>query len=193
MIQLWKQLIWWVPAPFQAGTDTSFPAPSCSWLRAHGPVSYHDALHDKDYPGAGKILQDLDLEPTAEIESAEAETLPGAIGVRGLLILSGQCFPYHLTPNDLKKTVFKSWNAAKLKLNIGKWMLDQAVELPLDIFCVIIAEKKVAKMLVCLCLVPDEEQEQKWRRVGLCHWDGLIGGVARYAGDEPSKGTFIIV
>jgi hypothetical protein len=75
--------------------------------------------------------------------------------------------------NDLKKSVYKSWNSASLHLNTGKWVLDRAAELPLNLECVIIAEDSVAKMLVLLCLVPDEQDPRAWKRVALCHWDGL--------------------
>jgi hypothetical protein len=72
-------------------------------------------------------------------------------------------------------------------------MLDVPQELPLDIHCLIVAEDTVAKMLVCLCIVPDEENDGKWRRIGLCHWDGLAWQVPSFVGTEPEIRTFTLV
>jgi hypothetical protein len=147
-----------------------FKAPSWSWLRATGPVYYHNATHSSKSPAVPEQHKSTDLKPFTRIVSVESTTLPGTASICGTLTISGLSFRYHLTANDLKELIFKSWNARKLDLNIGRWMLDRPAELPLGLECVIIAEDTVAKMLVCLCIVP---HEGKRRRIGLCHWDSL--------------------
>lgn len=123
----------------------------------------------------------------------ETETLQGTVGIIGTLSLSGVSFRYQLTKNDMKKPIFKRWNASKLNLNPGKWLLDDAATFPIDIHCLIIAEGTAKKMLICLCLVQDEREPDKWRRMGLCHWDGLLWQVSKYAGRQPVEEVFQIV
>lgn len=194
--QLWRQLIWWVVKPSLTNTtssDAPFIAPSWSWLSAHAPVFYHNALRSNDPQRDAGAHKFTDLEPQTKIILAESKTQPGATGLIGSLIISGPSFNYHLTANDMKKPVFKSWNAAKLKLNTGIWLLDRTLKLPLDIQCVIMAEDNVAKMLVCLCLVPDEDTDGQWKRIGLCHWDGLAWQVPKFVGMELEERYYVIV
>ena len=72
-------------------------------------------------------------------------------------------------------------------------MLDRPLSLPLDMECIIIAEETREKMLVCLCVIPEVEETGKWRRVGLCHWDGLAWQVGKYIREEPEKKDFVII
>ncbi|KAH7398502.1 heterokaryon incompatibility protein-domain-containing protein [Pyrenochaeta sp. MPI-SDFR-AT-0127] len=194
--QLWKQLVWWMPGPevsIATSSDETFVAPSWSWLSVHAPVFYHNALRSKDPQRDAGAHKFTDLEPLAKIIFAESETRSGVAGILGSLIMSGPSFSYHLTSNDLKKPVHKSWNAAKLKLNTGIWLLDRPLKLPVNIQCVVMAEDNVAKMLVCLCLVPDEDMEGQWKRIGLCHWDGLAWQVPKFVGMELEERYFTIV
>jgi hypothetical protein len=138
-------------------------------------------------------LNFTDLEARINIDGIDTETFPDASGISGFMVITGPSFRYRVTPNDLKKPGVKRFNASKWKLNAGKWLFDCPVELPLDVHCLIIAEDNVAKALVCLCLVPDEEQSDMWKRIGLCHWDGLEWQVAKFAGREPWEMTFTIV
>ncbi|KAH7082470.1 hypothetical protein FB567DRAFT_500481 [Paraphoma chrysanthemicola] len=203
-ILFWRQLIWWIqdiPAPPQNSAGASFPAPTWSWLRSQAPVFYHNSLAAEDNlrRRAGQVDCRLpttdkfnDLESFVNVESIDTSMHPGAIGVQGTLTISGPAFPYRLTTNDLKKTGVKRFHASKWQLNTGKWLLDRITELPLEIHCIIVAEDTAAKMLVCLCLVLDDSPD-RWRRVGLCHWDGLIWQVAKFVGKEPEEMTFTIV
>jgi hypothetical protein len=125
--------------------------------------------------------------------SAEISAASSANHIHGMLIIRGPSFSYRLTANDLKKTVYKSWNTATLHLNTGRWMLDGETEIPLNLECVIIAEDSVAKMLVLICLVQDEQDNGTWKRVGLCHWDGLAWQVPKYIGMDTEENTFVIV
>jgi hypothetical protein len=72
-------------------------------------------------------------------------------------------------------------------------MLDRATDLPLDVHCLIVAEDVVAKLLVCLCVVPDSKEIGKWKRIGLCHWDGLEWQVPSFTGTTPESRTFTII
>jgi hypothetical protein len=112
-------------------------------------------------------------------------TFPDASDIFGFMVITGPSFRHCLTPNDLKKPGLKRFHASKWKPNPGKWLLDHPVKLPLNLHCLIIAEDNVAKALVCVCLVPDEAQGDKWKRIGLCHWDGLKWQVAKFAGMQP--------
>lgn len=200
--QLWRQLLWWTTQPVvnsAPSTGPQFSAPSWSWLSIGRPVAYHDSLAD-DGPMPGKSTSAsqrvisrnfTDLEEHIKIISVD--TMPAALGLRGSLVVSGPSFRYRLTKNDLKKPVFKRWNAAKLNLNPGKWLLDRAIDLPLELHCVIVAEDTAKKMLICMCLVPDELQSDSWRRVGLCHWEGLLWQVGRWVGTGPKEMVFTIV
>ncbi len=203
--QLWKQLIWWTskpspkkPSNSQGDKENAFSAPSWSWLAAHTPLHYHNSLSSDGNNKSGSSdasfsahkFTDLDL--CAEIISAKSSLVEGASTITGHLVISGPSFPYRLTKNDLKKTIHKRWNAASLKLNVGNWLLDYQLKLPLAIHCVIIAEDAVAKVLICLCLVPDEFMESQWKRVGLCHWDGLAWQVSKYIGRDAETRTFTI-
>ncbi|KAH7070765.1 heterokaryon incompatibility protein-domain-containing protein [Paraphoma chrysanthemicola] len=202
--QLWRQLIWWVQEKLTSPLGiavASFPAPTWSWLGTRSPVLYYNSLAaehrlwkrtvqmDHRIPATEKFT---DLEPFIKVDSVETTTLPGAIGVQGTLTISGPAFRYRLTTNDRKKTAAKIFNASKWKLNTGKWLLDLTTELPLELHCIIVAEDTAAKMLVCMCLVPDN-LPSRWRRIGICHWDGLKWQVAKYVGKEPEEMTFIIV
>lgn len=194
--QLWKQLIWWVAKPYKstiANSEMLFTAPSWSWLNTHGPVYYHNAVHSQNSTEYYEKHKFMDLEPFIRVVSVEVDISPDATTIHGSLTVCGPSFRYHLTANDLQKPGVKSWNARKLKLNTGMWMLDRPLQFPVEIHCVIMAEDTVAKMLVCLCLVQDEGQVDKWKRIGLCHWDGLAWQVRKYVGHEPKDRVFIVV
>jgi hypothetical protein len=191
---LWLQLTWWIHAPNSSDTTTNaFPAPSWSWLGVQERIYYHNSLLG-DHPEKNAVAHKFtDLRPFYFlINHIESELLPSSTGVMGTMTVTAKCFPYRLTKNDLKKPVYKRWNRAQLKLNTGRWMLDKPVQPPLDIHCLIIAEDTVAKLLVCLCIVPDENQGDKWRRIGLCHWDGLEWQVPSFVGAEPKTRTFTL-
>ena len=118
--------------------------------------------------------RNTELRPFAfELKSVESQQVPGATGVTGTMVVSAQCFAYRLTAMDLKRPIYRRWNKAKLELNTGKWMLDRHVELPLDVHCLVVAEETAAKLLVCLCVAPSGDECGVWKRIGLCHWEGL--------------------
>jgi hypothetical protein len=192
---LWLQLTWWMHAPESSDTTTNgFPAPSWSWLGVQRRIYYHNSLIG-DHPEKNAVahkLTELRLSHFS-IDHVGSEQLPGTTGIVGTMTVSAKTFSYRLTKNDLKKPVYKRWNQTKLKLNTGRWMLDGSVQLPLDIHCLIVAEDQIAKLLVCLCVVPDKEQKDKWRRIGLCHWDGLDWQVQSFVGTEPETRTFTLL
>jgi hypothetical protein len=194
---LWLQLTWWTHASKSSDRTHGFPAPSWSWLSVQDRVYYHNSLLGEG-PETGAVAHKFtDLRPFYfTIDHVESEELPGNTGntgIIGTITVTAKCFPYRLTDKDLKKILYKRWNRSTLKLNTGRWMLDVPQELPLDIHCLIVAEDTVAKMLVCLCIVPDEAHDGKWRRIGLCHWDGLAWQVPSFVGTEPETRTFTLV
>ena len=197
---MWRQLIWWKARPQPASVSqhqSLFPAPTWSWLGSDGPVFYHTTLISKAHSSSIKAptatnSSSADLEQHMKILSVNATIRPGTMGVDGYLVVSGPSFRYRLTANDLKKPMTKRLNAGKWNLNAANWLLDRCVEMPVEVHCVIVGEDVVAKMLVCLCLVPHEHTGQ-WQRVGLCHWDGLTWQVANFAGKELEEMEFTIV
>jgi hypothetical protein len=196
--QLWRQLTYWMTAQdaesYSHHPKNTFLAPSWSWLSAHARLYYHNSLLGENPQKETVSHKFTDLQPYYfDMEAVDAQQLPDAKGVTGTMIVTAQSFPYRITANDMKKPVFKRWNKAKLKINTGRWMLDRPVQLPLEVQCLIIAEDTIAKLLVCICVVPDEEQGDRWRRIGLCHWDGLAWQVPSYVGKEPKKRRFMIV
>jgi hypothetical protein len=192
---LWLQLTWWMQAPDSSANITiGFPAPSWSWLSVRKRIYYHNSLLGEQPEQNAVTHKFTDLRAFHFlINHVQSEQLRGTSGIIGTMTVSAKTFLYRLTKNDLKKPVYKRWNQAKLKLNTGRWLLDAPVQLPLDIHCLIIAEDQVAKLLVCLCIVPDEEQKDKWRRIGLCHWDGLEWQVQSFVGTEPETRTFTLL
>jgi hypothetical protein len=189
---LWVQLTWWTCA--SENTTNGFPAPSWSWLSVQERVYYHNSLLGERPEIDAPALKFTDLRPFYfVVDNVESEQLPGNAGIIGAMSVTAKCFPYRLTDKDMKKLLHKRWNRSALKLNTGRWMLDAAQELPLDIHCLIVAEDTVAKMLVCLCIVPDKEQIGMWRRIGLCHWDGLAWQIPSFVGAEPEIRTLTIV
>jgi hypothetical protein len=193
--QLWRQLTWWTDTS-DSGDEASivFPAPSWSWLSVQKRVYYHNSLLG-EYPPKDTMLHkftDLQLS-SFSIHNVHTEQLPGSTGVIGTLGVTARCFSYRLTNIDMKKVAWKRWKRKSLKLNTGRWMLDAPAELPLDVHCLIVAEETVAKMLVCLCIVPDKEQDGMWRRAGLCHWDGLVWQIPSYVGTELETRTFTLI
>ena len=94
--------------------------------------------------------------------------MPDARSVTGSMIISGASLPYRLTMKHLENSGLKRFNASKWKLNTGKWLLDGTLELPQEVYCIVVAKDSVAKVLVCLCLV-QLERDNQWRRVDLCH------------------------
>jgi hypothetical protein len=192
---LWLQLTWWMNASTAGhGTTNGFPAPSWSWLSTQERVYYHNSLLGEHPETQAAAYNFAGLQPFHFIiDNVESEQLPGATGTVGAMTFTAKCFPYRLVTNDLKKPVYKRWNRKTLKLNTGRWLLDVPVELPLDIHCVIVAEDTVAKLLVCLCIVPVDGQGDTWRRIGLCHWDGLDCQVPSFIGKAPETRTFTLV
>lgn len=192
---LWRQLTWWI----QDSTATQSnigqgPAPSWSWLAVSKRVYYHNSLLGESPAEHAVEHKFTELHPYSfMIDHVESKELSGILGVTGTLTVTVKCFPYRLTAMDLKKPVYKRWNQARLKLNTGRWMLDHTIQLPVDLQCLIVAEDAVAKMAVCLCIVPDEEQHGKWKRIGLCHWDGLAWQIPSFTGTTPETGTFTII
>ena len=127
------------------------------------------------------------------IDHVESKPLPGISGITGIMDVTAKSFLYRLIAMDLKKPVYKRWHQARLKLNTGLWMLDRPLQLPVDLQCWIMAEDAVAKMVAYLCIVPDGEQEDKWKRIGLCYWDGLAWQIPSFTGIAPETRTFTIV
>ncbi|KAJ4301364.1 MAP kinase kinase (MEK) [Kalmusia sp. IMI 367209] len=148
---LWSQLIWWKnSASERTGSndkDLGFVAPSWSWLSSDSPVFYHNTLH------AAKSEQNHDfteLISSVSIDAINAGSAPGQVGICSHLTLTGPCFWYRLTNDDLYRPVaWKQWNKSKLKINPGRWMLDFQTETPLDVRCIVMAEDEVAKLLDC--------------------------------------------
>jgi hypothetical protein len=190
--QIWRQLIWWTqsPVPFQQ----SFLAPTWSWLGISGRVYYHNSLLGEDPQQDTVIHKFTDIQQfDFMVDQVEIQDLPGATGVVGHITITAKSFPYRLTVTDLKKPVYKRWNSATLRINTGRWLLDRPMDLPMDLHCIIVAEDPVAKLLVCLCVVPDDEHGKKWKRIGLCHWDGLAWQVPAFIGTSPETQTFMLV
>ncbi|KAF2129390.1 HET-domain-containing protein [Dothidotthia symphoricarpi CBS 119687] len=194
---LWYQLTWWMDlspkTSRQQVPDPTFLAPSWSWLSAPRALYYHNSLRDKDFTVGTGSHTFTELRPMLKIVSASSETSIRGTSITGTLVISGLSFDYRLTANDLKTPFWKRWNKTKIFLNPGRWLLDRVVETPSNVRCVVVAEDDVDKLLVCLCLVPDENHHGQWKRVGICHWDGLVWQVAKFAGAEPEPGTFTIV
>lgn len=179
--QLWRQLLWWSRQPSQVGDD--FPVPSWSWFSAKGRVYFHNSLPGENPPNETETHKFTNLRPfeAFRIDHIETEDLPGNIGVTGTMVVTAQSFPYCITSMDAKKAAHKRWHRAKLGLNTGRWMLDRQTDLPLDVQCIIVAQDTDAKLLVCLCVVEVDRQEGLWKRVGLCHWEGLAWQIPTYA------------
>ncbi|OAK94757.1 hypothetical protein IQ06DRAFT_81513 [Phaeosphaeriaceae sp. SRC1lsM3a] len=191
----WRQLTWWIDKPAQSYTGESpYSAPSWSWLAVSQRVYYHNSLlvdHPKEQAVAHKFTE---FRPYSfMLDHVESEQLPGNSGVTGAMKVTAKAFSYHLTAVDLKKPVYKRWHQARLKLNTGRWMLYRTIHLPVNLQCLIVAEEAVAKMVVCICAVPDEKQPDKWIRVGLCHWDGLAWQIPSFTSQTPETGTFTII
>ncbi|KAH7401142.1 heterokaryon incompatibility protein-domain-containing protein [Phaeosphaeria sp. MPI-PUGE-AT-0046c] len=191
--QLWRQLTWWM-GPTTAADQDDFPAPSWSWLSVTKRVHYHNSLLGEPPEHDAVAHRYTDLRSFSFIvDRVESRLLDGTSGVTGSMTVTGKSFPYRLTQMDLKKPVHRRWHAVRLKLNTGRWMLDRPVEVPLDIQCLIVAEDAATKSLVCLCIVPDAERAGMWRRVGLCHWDGLSWQISTFISATPETRTFTLV
>lgn len=193
--QLWQQLIWWTDTTTPPLRENSgFTAPSWSWLSVQERVYYHNSLPGDRPPQDALQHKFTDLESYCfNIDSAEAWPLPDKVGLMGRLVVTAQFFSYYLTASDLITPVRKRWEKAKLKLNTGRWMFDRPVEVPLDVHCLIVAEDNVAKILVCLVILPEGVGGDTWRRIGLCHWDGLAWQIPSFVGVTPETRTFALV
>lgn len=209
--KLWKQLLWWTGDPSPVVTDNppqfSFAAPSWSWLSATTPLYYQRSVASEAPQSGTHPGHAFDMDNLAQltyISDVHSEALSTGNGVRGSLTMVGPSFPYRLTANDLKTPGFKSFHAAKLKLNTGNWMLDVALDLPLDIQCVVMCEDTGAKMLILMCLIGCDElrddakvaqggESGLYKRIGLCHWIGQLWQVPKFIGSEPEKQTFTII
>lgn len=193
---LWSQLLWWqdiTSSPQSEAQHSDFSAPSWSWLNTNSPVFYHSSLQDLSSDQNFKFAE---LQQVASIESFETEIIARDSCITGKLILTGPCFDYQLTFNDLKKPVWKRWNQKKFRLNTGRWWLEKPVDLPLDITCIIMAKDEVAKALVCLCLVSsvvENERTMVYKRIGLCHWEGLEYQVVNYVPSGIEERTVTVV
>lgn len=191
--QLWRQLTWWTESPL-ISTQAGFSAPSWSWLSVPRRVYYHNSLLGEHPEHNTVVHKYTDLRSFSfMVDHAKSTHLDGTAGVTGSISVTAKSFSYRLTPMDLKKPVYRRWHAARLKLNTGRWMLDRPVDVPVDIQCLIVAEDAVAKSLVCLCIVPDAKRQGMWRRIGLCHWDGLAWQIPSFIGTTPETGTFTLV
>jgi hypothetical protein len=176
---LWRQLTWWMEAP-QSGSNRSprFTAPSWSWLNTQSSVFYHNTLRF----GEGSDFKDL--VSSVEIQNVTTETVARDAEIRGTLTVAGETFPHVLTADDFKTPAWRFFH--RRGMNKARWWLDEGLKLPTDILCLILAQDATTKMLVCLCLLP-VEGESLYKRVGLCHWDGLQHSVPRFTKAELVK------
>jgi hypothetical protein len=180
---LWRQLTWWIKRvrnkEISYSEGTKFMAPTWSWLNARDSVLYHNSLCDGGSGSAGfDELRSVVNVMDAEVQTCEAE-------LSGKLVVVGHTYPYHLTSDDFKEPIWKRWN--RKQMNKGRWWLDEEIKLPADITCLVLAEDNVSKMLICLCLIPVEGTATTFRRVGLCHWEGMLHEVERCVRYEPTK------
>jgi hypothetical protein len=157
-------------------------------LSAESPVYYHIS---KDV--ATKSLEPPDLQSAVDIIDVQAKTISRESEIQGRLIISGYTFPYNLTSDDLIQPGLKRWNKNLKNMNKGRWMLDVEFSLPLQILCMVLAEDVISKMLVCLFLVPSDQPDGSYRRIGLCHWEGLVYQVRQYTGQEPVKQKVTVI
>ncbi|KAF2870589.1 hypothetical protein BDV95DRAFT_63951 [Massariosphaeria phaeospora] len=195
-----RQLLWWTEIstsyPQDDGGNPRIIAPSWSWLSVDSSVFYHNSLHatkSTSNTSLPKWADFAELLTLVQVLDVRAEQLPRQMGVCGSLTLAGLCFKYRLTPNDMKKTIWKQWNKAKLKINPGRWMLNADVSLPMDVECLVMAEDSVAKLLVVLCLIPADDLDGSFRRIGLCHWDGLRHQIEDFASEGVVERKITIV
>ena len=172
---LWKQLTWWTPGPNLDShiEEPKFLAPSWSWMSTDGPISYLNSLHRSK-----GVTEFKELAPSMEILDVRVETISREAEMRGILAVLGYTFPYRLTADDLREPIWKSFN--RKKLNRGRWWFETRAKIPVDIECLVLAEDNDLKMLVCLCIVPSGEADGSFRRIGLCHWEGLIHDIGRF-------------
>ncbi|KAF2121042.1 heterokaryon incompatibility protein-domain-containing protein [Lophiotrema nucula] len=196
---IWRQLIWWTetPTPIERPSRIpSFIAPTWSWLNSKGPIRYHNAT----YSGLTRSQDNATSRDFSELHPQcvviDVHSNDNSAGeITGLLTIKGPCFDYNLRKDDMKKSIQKRWNQAKTGINAGVWLLDEKMELPQVVRCLVMAEDPVAKVLVLLCLVPvdDKDVKARYKRIGLCHWDGLSHEIRRYAKQEPVDKTLTIV
>ncbi|KAF2489445.1 HET-domain-containing protein [Lophium mytilinum] len=181
---LWRQLTWWTVSKEvtvdSQPTAARFTAPSWSWLNVETPVLYRNTLHP-EYKELASVVQ---------IREVREEVLSTKAEIRGRLTISGLTFPYLLTSDDFRVKIWKQFH--RKHLNCGQWWLDEPLELPQKIECLILAEDANLKMLVCLCLIPAQE-EGVFKRIGLCHWEGMRHEVYRFAKIRPEERLITIV
>jgi hypothetical protein len=158
-------------------------------------VYYHNSLPGEDPPRQVATHKFTDLRPFEAfcIDHVETEDLLDTLGVTGSMVVTAQSFPYCITAMDVKKAAYKRWRRTKLGLNTGRWMLDRQAQLPLDVQCIIVAEDTAAKMLVCICAIEVDEGEGLWKRVGLCHWDGIAWQISSFVRSSPEIRKFTLV
>lgn len=191
--QLWRQLTWWIEKT-PLTNKSGFEAPSWSWLSVSQPVYYHNALHGEASEENAVSNKFTDLRSLSfMVEHAETRHVDGNLGVLGSITVTAKCFTYRLTQHELKPPMFRRFHAVRLKLNTGRWRFDRSIEVPVDIQCLIVAEDAVAKSVVLLCIIPDTERDGLWKRIGLCHWDGLAWQIPSFIGTTPETGTFTLV
>jgi hypothetical protein len=193
---LWSQLLWYKDrSSNREQTDRThqvFPAPSWSWLGSEQPVRYQNTLHESK---ARERHDFTDLQPRVNIDDIRIVEAPGQVGLGGQITTKGPFFRYHLTRDDLHRPpVWKRWNRSKLKINPGRWMLDFDLKTPQDVWCMVMAEDEVAKLMVCLCVLPDDADDSgdgPWKRIGICHWEGLLHEVVAGNGAIEKRITIV--
>lgn len=188
---LWKQPVWWMSpqslSSLVLDTGLRFPALSWSWLSADAPVYYHNSQHTKQETYFNKLHSLL------TIPSATAKIIGNATSIERTLTCRGPSFLYSFTPVNLRTRGWKCWNRTDPNLALAEWLLDVSCKMPLDVTYVAIIEDGAAKVLVYLCLVPDEKTPFQWKRIGLCHWDRFIWQAANFLGEELEERSFTVV
>ena len=180
---LWRQLSWWCKHPVVTSQlETRLQAPSWSWLNQDGPVYYQNSLWSKS--------EFKELISVVDVEHAEASTDLQKSIISGTLTLLGYTFPYTLAADDFKPEAWKRFR--RQTRNAGMWWLDEPAALPLKVECVVIGEDNFAKLLICLCITP-VARSNKYKRIGLCHWEGMLDDVSRFIGEHPAKKRIILV
>ncbi|ORY10336.1 hypothetical protein BCR34DRAFT_352434 [Clohesyomyces aquaticus] len=188
--RLWRQLIWWTKYTHNIDSESlekKVVVPSWSWLRSDGPVYFGNGIDRKKTPDFEELA------PSTNILDVAVTTITQGMELQGTLIVRGDTFSYRLTQNDLKDLGWKRWDQKKLRLAKAQWWLDESLEFPLEVHCIVMAEDVVAKVTVCICVVPVGNHDQIFRRVGLCHWEGLTHDIPRHTGQELIKRKITLI
>ena len=187
---LWRQLSWWSKSVrvdlTEKPNSSRFVAPSWSWLSADGSVGYNNTLDRR-----AETVEFRELVSAVQIEAVQAAVFSRQGKINGELRLSGYTFPYRLQADDLRKPAWRRFN--RRHLNTGQWWLDEKLTLPQEITCLVLAEDEFTKMLICLCLVPLQKSQNVFKRVGLCHWEGMRHDVHNFIKSQPEKRVVTLV